>query len=73
MRVHLRRSWTSRDRFERSRPAAADGRPLDDGNRRRDRYLIALMRSSAPFGQSLPYLSTYFFCAKVRNAFGSGS
>ena len=23
----------------------------------------ALMRSSAPFGQSCPYLSTYFFCA----------
>ena len=26
-------------------------------------YLMALMRSSAPFGQSLPYFSTYFFCA----------
>ena len=35
-------------------------------------YLIALMRSSAPFGQSLPYLSRYFFCAKVRKAFEVG-
>jgi hypothetical protein len=30
------------------------------------------MRSSAPFGQSLPYLSTYFFCAKVLKAAMSG-
>ena len=31
-----------------------------------------LIRSSAPFGHSLPYLSTYFFCANVRKAAMSG-
>src|SRR5512135_955260 len=32
----------------------------------------ALMRSSAPFGHSAPYLARYFFWAKVLNAFRSG-
>ena len=32
----------------------------------------ALIRSSAPLGQSWPYLSRYFFCANVRNALRSG-
>ena len=31
-------------------------------------YFTALMRSSASFGQSAPYFSTYFFCAEVRKA-----
>ena len=41
------------------------------GRGRRGGYR-ALMRSSAPFGHSLPYLSTYFFCANVRKAAMSG-
>ena len=32
----------------------------------------ALIRSSAPLGQSWPYLSRYFFWANVRNALRSG-
>src|SRR4029077_18916674 len=30
------------------------------------RYFMALIFSIAPFGQSLAYLSRYFFCAKAR-------
>jgi hypothetical protein len=32
----------------------------------------ALIRSSAPLGQSWPYLSRYFFWAKARNELRSG-
>ena len=49
------------------------GGPLRMPGRRLAAYWIALMRSSAPFGQSLPYLSTYLFCANVRKALWSGS
>ena len=53
---------------------ASPERPVMPGRsrRRRRRPHRALMRSSAPFGQSWPYLSRYFFCAYVRNALTSG-
>jgi hypothetical protein len=38
--------------------AETSGIDVDPSKRARRNYLIALMRSSAPFGQSLPYFST---------------
>ena len=43
------------------------------GDRERAAHLMALMRSSMPFGQSLAIAkSRYFFWAKARNAATSG-
>jgi len=59
------RSMSRRTGAARSRREPAAAAAPGDG-------YSALMRSSAPFGHSLPYLSTYFFCANVRNAAMSG-